>query len=171
MSTRPLSRALLAFLALPGVIALLVPAALAMLDPWRTGTWPVGVLVLAAGAIVLIMCIRDFLISGGGTLAPWDPPQQLVVVGLYRHSRNPMYAGVLLIVFGWSLLLRSPLLLVYGLVLALAFHLRVLWSEEPWLARQFGDAWSGYKAAVPRWLPRLTPWRGATVDREQDGQR
>jgi protein-S-isoprenylcysteine O-methyltransferase Ste14 len=162
---------LLSFLALPGVIAMLVPAALAMLDPWRTGIWPAGVSVLAAGAIVLIVCVRDFLASGGGTLAPWDPPQRLVLVGLYRHSRNPMYIGVLLIVFGWGLLVRSPLLFIYGLVLALAFHLRVLWREEPWLARRFGVQWDAYETAVPRWLPRLTPWRGATGDREPDGPR
>jgi protein-S-isoprenylcysteine O-methyltransferase Ste14 len=171
VSIRLPARALLAFLALPGLIALLVPPVLAMLDPWRAGTWPAGLLVLAAGAIVLIMCVRDFLVLGGGTLAPWDPPRRLVVVGLYRYNRNPMYVGVLLIVFGWSLLLRSPLLLVYGLVLVLAFHLRVLWSEEPWLARQFGERWDAYAAAVPRWLPRLTPWRGATEHNEPDKPR
>jgi protein-S-isoprenylcysteine O-methyltransferase Ste14 len=104
---------------------------------------------------VLLWCVRDFYVSGRGTLAPWDPPQRLVRVGLYRFTRNPMYVGVLLIVSGWSLLAGSPRLAWYTAILAVAFHLRVVLHEERWLAGQFGPDWEEYKRRVPRWLLRI----------------
>lgn len=153
-----LLRALLAFLALPGVFALLVPPLVAAVDPWRGQTWPPGIVVLAIGALGLLWCVRDFYVSGKGTLAPWDPPRNLVVVGLYRHVRNPMYLGVLVLVAGWALVKCSPVVAVYTAALAAGFHLRVLLHEEPWLSRQFSSEWASYAAAVPRWIPRTTPW-------------
>ena len=99
--------------------------------------------------------MRDFFVSGRGTLAPWDPPAQLVIAGLYRYVRNPMYLAVLLIVAGWSLLYGSLSLAGYALVLVVGFHLRVILHEEPWLRKNFGPEWVSYSAAVPRWLPRL----------------
>jgi protein-S-isoprenylcysteine O-methyltransferase Ste14 len=95
-----------------------------------------------------------FSAAGKGTLAPWDPPRRLVVVGLYRFTRNPMYVGVLTLVLGWTLLLGSPWLAAYVVVLAAVFHLRTVLYEEPHLARLFGVEWERYRAAVPRWLPR-----------------
>jgi len=154
-------RALLAFLALPGVVAFVVPPILAWVDPWRAGAILPGALVMLVGLGWLLWCVRDFYVSGKGTLAPWDPPKRLVVVGLYRHVRNPMYVGVLTLVAGWALLLASPLILGYALVLAVGFHIRVLTHEEPWLESRFGDEWRRYRAEVRRWLPRLAPWRGS----------
>jgi protein-S-isoprenylcysteine O-methyltransferase Ste14 len=119
-----------------------------------------GVVVVAAGLAVLLWCVRDFYASGRGTLAPWDPPRHLVVVGLYRFVRNPMYVGVLTLVAGWGLLAGSPLIAVYAVALAVVFHLRVILFEEPWLARTFGEEWKRYSAAVSRWLPRRAPWNG-----------
>jgi protein-S-isoprenylcysteine O-methyltransferase Ste14 len=98
--------------------------------------------------------VRDFYRTGKGTLAPWDPPKKLVIVGLYRFVRNPMYTGVLGCVAGWSLIAGSPVLAVYTMVLAVAFHLRVIIYEEPTLARLFGDDWAHYRATVHRWLPK-----------------
>lgn len=149
------ARALFAFLALPGLAAVLAPPLLALLDPWRSRSWRPGLAVMCAGAFVLLWCVRDFYVSGKGTLAPWDPPKQLVVVGLYRWVRNPMYLGVLLLVLGWALTLVSPFLAGYAVLLAVGFHARVVMHEEPWLDTQFGQQWRIYKAAVPRWMPRL----------------
>ena len=112
------------------------------------------------GGALLLWCVRDFHVSGKGTLAPWDPPKNLVVVGLYRHVRNPMYVGVLTLVAGWSVLLASPVVALYAVALAVAFHVRVLMSEEPWLSSRFGAEWTRYSAGVDRWLPRLKPWNG-----------
>lgn len=147
-------RALLAFLALPGFVGFVAPLLLVQLDVWKRGMFGPGVIVLLAGAAMLVWCVRDFYVSGKGTLAPWDPPKTLVIVGLYRYVRNPMYVGVLTLVAGWALFFSSPVLGAYGGLLAVVFHLRVITYEEPWLESQFGDAWRSYKAAVGRWWPR-----------------
>lgn len=155
-----LFRAFLAFLMLPGLAAVLAPPVIAWFDPWNGSTWLPGVAVMGIGAFLLLWCVRDFFVSGKGTLAPWDPPKNLVVVGLYKFTRNPMYVGVLTLVLGWGLFFWSPLLLAYTLILAIGFHIRVITNEEPWLASQFGDQWERYKQAVPRWRFRLSPWQG-----------
>jgi protein-S-isoprenylcysteine O-methyltransferase Ste14 len=139
---------------LPVVVGGVLPWLLLPIDRWRTsGTW-FGLPVLGCGIFVLLWCVRDFYIIGKGTLAPWDPPKRLVVVGLYRIVRNPMYVGVLGVVLGWSLVAGSPLLAIYAAVLAIGFHLRVVLYEEPVLRRQFGDDWTRYRAAINRWLPK-----------------
>lgn len=147
-------RALLSFLLLPSVVAFLAPA---LLVP-RITTRPfntVGVVPFIAGVVVLLSCVRDFYVAGTGTLAPWDPPRRLVRVGLYRYSRNPMYVGVLFILIGWTTGFRTRSLVIYSIVVAILFHLRVLLHEEPWLARTFPGDWPGYKSRVPRWLFRV----------------
>jgi protein-S-isoprenylcysteine O-methyltransferase Ste14 len=154
-----LARALIAFLALPGVVAGVIPALLVASDGRRSGGGAYGFVVLGLGLFGLLGCLRDFFVAGGGTLAPWDPPRHLVVVGLYRFVRNPMYLSVLTIVVGWWLGTGSRVLALYAGLLAIGFHLRVLLHEEPWLQRQFEDEWTTYSASVGRWLPRLTPWR------------
>jgi protein-S-isoprenylcysteine O-methyltransferase Ste14 len=152
-------RALLSFLALPGVVAFAVPLVLLRADRWCGAGWAPGAALAGLGFAILLWCVRDFHAAGRGTLAPWDPPRHLVVVGLYRFVRNPMYVGVLALVAGWALLATSPLLGAYTVALALVFHLRVVSYEEPWCARTFGGEWSRYAAAVPRWVPGLTPRR------------
>ena len=111
-----------------------------------------GGLILIAGMLILGWCVRDFYVLGRGTLAPWDPPQALVVRGLYRYSRNPMYVGVLVIVTGWAIGFQSLALAIYVVGLVVLFHLRIVLSEEPFLARAHGTAWQRYKARVPRWI-------------------
>ena len=147
------TKALIAFLVLPGIVGGLLPVALGIFDPWRGAGLRLGYPIAAFGLVVLGWCIRDFYVSGKGTLAPWAPPENLVIVGLYRYTRNPMYLGVLLIVCGFALLFTSPLLTLYWAVLAVGFHLRVLFFEERWLAGQFGDEWIKYKRSVSRWVP------------------
>jgi protein-S-isoprenylcysteine O-methyltransferase Ste14 len=146
-------RALLAFLALPGVVAIAVPAWIAA-GRLRTGgrVEPVGILMLLAGFALLVWCVRDFYVAGRGTLAPWSPPRHLVTIGLYRFSRNPMYVAVALMLTGWALGFASWTLAIYAGFVIGAFHLRVIYGEEPWLARTHGAAWDEYRSRVPRWL-------------------
>jgi len=150
-------RALLAFLALPGMVAFAVPLWLAWSEPARRGAalWPAAWLVVLAGSSLLLWCVREFYVAGRGTLAPWSPPRSLVTSGPYRLSRNPMYIGVIVVLLGWAALFRSRTLLGYALAVAIAFHLRVQSSEEPWARRTFGADWEDYRARVPRWLLRL----------------
>jgi protein-S-isoprenylcysteine O-methyltransferase Ste14 len=146
-------RALTAFLVLPGIMAGLLPALLAYYDPWRGR--PIllpGAILVCAGIVLLMICARDFYVSGKGTLAPWDPPRHLVVVGLYRYSRNPMYISILTLLAGWALIAASPLLTAYLILFAVAFHLRIVLYEEPRLSKMFGEEWAGYSARVPRWI-------------------
>ncbi|MBI3413801.1 MAG: isoprenylcysteine carboxylmethyltransferase family protein [Verrucomicrobia bacterium] len=149
-----LLRALISFLALPGMVAGVIPAWLAARATVDRGTLPWAVGVMAVGCILLFWCVRDFYVSGRGTLAPWDPPKHIVVVGLYRYVRNPMYLAVLTILSGWALLYHSQTQVGYLLLFLVIFHLRVVLFEEPWLRRQFREEWEVYSAAVPRWLPR-----------------
>ena len=147
-------RAFLAFLLLPAVVGGLIPWLLLGGGQSKTGA-PLGWPLMLAGACVLLWCVRDFYVKGKGTLAPWDPPKRLVIVGLYRFVRNPMYVGVLSWVAGWSLVAGSRVLAVYCVLLAVAFHLRVILYEEPTLARLFGDEWKQYRSRVNRWLPKF----------------
>ena len=147
----------LAFLVLPGIAAVIVPPLLALLDPWKGPAFLPGLYVMFLGSVILLWCVRDFFVSGKGTLAPWDPPGRLVTVGLYRHTRNPMYIGVLLLVAGWSVYFASIILTMYSVILAAGFHRRIIAHEEPWLRSQFGAEWDRYRTDVPRWLPRLQP--------------
>jgi protein-S-isoprenylcysteine O-methyltransferase Ste14 len=150
-----LARALLAVAVLPGIFAGVLPWLIAAGDPWRGEGHDLGVVILGAGIGIVILCVRDFLVIGRGTLAPWDPPTKLVVVGLYRHVRNPMYVGVLTILAGTAICTGSPFVLAYALIVAIAFHLRVIFYEEPRLAAQFGADWIEYSNRVSRWLPRV----------------
>jgi protein-S-isoprenylcysteine O-methyltransferase Ste14 len=147
-----LIRAIAAFVALPGMVAFVLPVAIGT----STGR-PVRCLGLAAvplflGVFLLLWCVREFYVAGRGTLAPWDPPQSLVTTGPYRISRNPMYIGVVTILLGWCALWDSRTLIIYTVLFLCGFHLRVLLFEEPWAARQFGAQWETYRARVPRWV-------------------
>jgi protein-S-isoprenylcysteine O-methyltransferase Ste14 len=144
-------RALLAFLALPGMVAFALPAGW-LFSQDAPLMQPLGLFLLLIGVAGLLSCVRDFYLRGRGTLAPWAPPEKLVVGGLYRYSRNPMYVAVLLILIGWAWAFASVPLWIYAACVALAFHLRVVLGEEPWLARQHGQAWADYASRVRRWL-------------------
>jgi protein-S-isoprenylcysteine O-methyltransferase Ste14 len=136
---------------LPGIVAFLVPVAWVWLAR-LTLHWPFGLALVAFGVFGLLWCARDFYLSGNGTLAPWAPPRELVVVGLYRYSRNPMYVAVALILLGWAVSFCSVGLLAYVLAVVVAFQLRVVFGEEPWLARTHGAAWQQYTRRVRRWF-------------------
>jgi len=147
-----LAQALLAFVALPGVVAFAVPVTWLWASAHTRLVQPLGLVPLLFGFFALTWCVRDFYVSGKGTLAPWAPPTRLVIVGLYRYTRNPMYVAVSLVLLGWALCFGVPGQLVYAVVVAIAFHLRVVLGEEPWLARTYGAQWAHYSSRIPRWL-------------------
>ena len=150
MATSPLFlRAVLAFLALPGVVGFAVPLWIAW--PWGGILW-IGLLPLAAGVALLVRCVREFYVAGKGTLAPWDPPRHLVTTGPYRLSRNPMYVGLILIILGWALTLRSERLLLYAMTVQLLVAVRVRTFEEPYASRHHRAEWDLYRASTPRWV-------------------
>ena len=124
-----------------------------------------GLALLAPGVALLLWCVREFYVAGRGSLAPWAPPRHLVTSGPYRWSRNPMYVAVLLVLAGWAATFRAPGLWTYAAILAIAFHLRVVLFEEPWLAERHGMRWTEYAAHVRRWAG----WRAAPPD--ADGRR
>lgn len=125
------------------------------------GNWSlVGIIPLTIGALVLLWCNWAFVMKGRGTAAPYDPPVALVAQGLYRFVRNPMYVSAVLIVLGTGLLTGAAILFGYALLLAVSYHFFVRYYEEPHLQREFGTSYADYCAEVPRWWPRVTPWRG-----------
>jgi protein-S-isoprenylcysteine O-methyltransferase Ste14 len=151
-------RSLLWTVLLPGLIAGYVPwrfFGLAEVSPDAGDpTQLLGLLSIGTGSALLTACIWEFARSGRGTLAPVDPPRELVVRGLYRYVRNPMYLGVTAIVLGEALLVQSCALLLYWAVWFLAANLFVLGYEEPTLRRRFGASYQAYARRVGRWLPR-----------------
>jgi protein-S-isoprenylcysteine O-methyltransferase Ste14 len=146
-------RALFAFLALPGIVAFAAPVWYLVTRSHTQLLFPWSLLPLLAGCAGLLLCVREFYVSGKGTLAPWSPPRHLVVTGLYRYSRNPMYLSVLLILLGWATGFGAWRgLRIYLAWVAVAFYVRVVVFEEPCLARTHGEAWTDYSRRVRRWL-------------------
>jgi protein-S-isoprenylcysteine O-methyltransferase Ste14 len=150
------------FAVAPGVVAGLVPW---WLTRWQVrgplASWaPVraaGLIMLVLGVIVLVQAFARFVSEGRGTPAPVAPTERLVIGGLYRYVRNPMYVGVVAVIVGQALLLGATNLLSYAAVVALCFHLWVLAYEEPALRGQFGAEYEQYCRRVRRWWPSLTP--------------
>src|SRR5687767_12402512 len=124
-----LIRALLAFLVLPGLVAFVVPLLLAWSGVPASSFNALALVLLVPGIMLLLWCTRTFFVTGKGTLAPWDPPRNLVSAGPYRFSRNPMYVAVSLIVWGWAIAFGAWVLALYALIVMAAFHLRVLLHE------------------------------------------
>ena len=156
-----------------GVFLLLAPGAVAGLVPWWITRWRmqppllgfsgfrlIGGLMIAAGIAVVLDSFARFALQGVGTPAPVLPTRHLVVSGLYQYVRNPMYVGVLWVLLGQGLLLGDGRLLAYGLLLWLGFHVFIVGYEEPTLRRSFGTEYEAFRRNVPRWIPRLSPWRG-----------
>jgi protein-S-isoprenylcysteine O-methyltransferase Ste14 len=113
-----------------------------------------GLVPLLFGLVMILRCFADFVRRGRGTPAPYDPPCELVVAGLYRYVRNPQYVGVVLVVVGEALLTGMVVLFGYAALLAIGYHIFVKYYEEPTLGRLFGEPYDRYREAVPRWLPR-----------------
>lgn len=115
----------------------------------------IGAVLIVLGAGVVIESFARFALEGLGTPAPLAPTQRLVVRGLYRYVRNPIYIADTAIIAGQSLLLGRLWLLLYAVAFLIVTAAFVRWYEEPTLSRQFGDEYEAYRRAVPGWLPRL----------------
>jgi protein-S-isoprenylcysteine O-methyltransferase Ste14 len=156
------------------VFLVLAPGITAGLVPWVLTGWQVeepvpywlplrvaGGVLIAAGLPVLLSAFWRFAVEGLGTPAPVAPPERLVVGGLYRFVRNPMYVAVEAIILGQALLLGQLILFAYAALFALAVAAFVHFYEEPTLSRQFGAEYESYRRAVPAWRPRRRPWKGS----------
>jgi protein-S-isoprenylcysteine O-methyltransferase Ste14 len=155
------------WLALRSILwAILLPGFFAFYVPWRffglrnvreiDGIVPfLGLVCIFTGTLLLIACIVEFARSGRGTLSPMDPPRHLVVKGLYRHVRNPMYLSVTTIVLGEVVLTRSMPLALYWVIWFLCVNAFVIGYEEPWLRDTFGESYDEYARRVGRWIPTL----------------
>jgi protein-S-isoprenylcysteine O-methyltransferase Ste14 len=140
--------------------------------PWRICRWRVeaplldassfrlvGVLSMAAGLLILLDSFARFAVQGLGTPAPIFPTRHLVVSGLFRYVRNPMYVAVVSLILGQGLFFGSVPILEYGIAVWLGFYLFVLIYEEPTLRKAYGPEYEEFCAHVPRWIPHLRPWR------------
>jgi protein-S-isoprenylcysteine O-methyltransferase Ste14 len=169
-------RHLASVVALPFVVTLVVPVWLARRSHsiLEVGSSPLSILAQVAGVLLLLLGLllflssfRRFAAEGEGTLAPWDPPQRLVVSGPYRYVRHPMISGVVFIVFGEALVLQSRPQLNWALLFLAINLVYIPLLEEPLLARRFGPDYAAYRRHVPLLFPRLHPWdRG---DQSADG--
>ena len=117
-----------------------------------------GTLLIILGVGLVIYTNKEFLKIGKGTLVP-APPKKLVVAGVYRYVRNPMIIGGLMIILGEALIFSSIELLILFAMIFIVNHTYFVYSEEPGLIKRFGDDYIEYKKNVPRWIPRLTPWK------------
>ena len=146
------------------------PCVVAGLIPWWITRWEflppffdlqatraVGIVLIVAGLPGLIDSFARFALQGLGTPAPMAPTQTLVVTGLYRYVRNPMYVAVVAVILGQAILFGDWRLMIYGGLMWLAFHAFVLAYEEPVLAQKFGTHYEEFRANVPRWIPQLSP--------------
>jgi protein-S-isoprenylcysteine O-methyltransferase Ste14 len=153
------------------VFTVFVPGTVAGYVPWRlrqdaasmaasmsgAEEWA-AITVIAIGiAIYLYTAFWGFALIGGGTPAPIAPTRILVVKGLHRFVRNPMYIGVGLVIGGQAWLFHSPHIAIYMVCMLLVAHLFVILYEEPTLQKQFGEEYDHYRASVPRWIPRFRP--------------
>lgn len=156
--------------ALPGMVTLVVPYLLASqpnaMKPGWGFTLPlnllpyaIGLLFITFGLGLMIQTISLFMTVGLGTLAPWDATQKLVVRGIYQYVRNPMITGVFCVLVGEAALLGSVSVFAWSIIFAAINMIYIPLSEEPGLAKRFGQDYAQYKQNVPRWIPRLTPWQ------------
>src|SRR5499427_7967335 len=154
------------------IFFVVAPCTLAALVPWSITGWQLqppflgveltrglGAIMIVAGVPGLVDAFARFALQGLGTPAPIAPTRNLVVTGLYRYVRNPIYIALVAIILGQAVLMGDSRLLIYGVLLWLAFHIFVLAYEESTLRQSYGAEYESYRANVPRWLPRLTPWR------------
>jgi protein-S-isoprenylcysteine O-methyltransferase Ste14 len=147
---------LLFTLVVPGTVAVYVPLLIARGRVPASGPlFAVALALLVFGGTIYAWCVWDFATVGRGTPAPIDAPKQLVVRGLYRYTRNPMYVGVLLVILGWAALLRAAALVIYALSVGAGFHVFIVLYEERYLQKEFGAEYEDYRSRVGRWPPRL----------------
>jgi protein-S-isoprenylcysteine O-methyltransferase Ste14 len=155
------------------VFLVVAPGSVAGFVPWWISQWHmsppffgleplrwIGIGLILLGVPVVFEAFARFAWQGLGTPAPTFPTRHLVVSGLYRYVRNPMYCAIIGIILGQGILFGDARLILYAALVWLSFHLFVLGNEEPTLQRAYGEDYAAFCAAVPRWMPRLRAWRG-----------
>ena len=155
-----------------GIFLIVAPGTIAGYLPWLITRWrfagdfgdspllrAAGAVLILLGAAALLECFFRFAWVGIGTPAPIAPTRHLVVSGMYRHVRNPMYVSVLTLILGQALQFGDAGVLLYAAAIWVSFHLFVLAVEEPMMRERFPEEYAHFTRAVPRWLPRLKPWR------------
>jgi protein-S-isoprenylcysteine O-methyltransferase Ste14 len=153
------------------IFLVIAPGTLAVYVPWYLTHWhfahplfPIarmlGAALIVAGLPILLDSFARFALQGLGTPAPVMPPKHLVVTGVYRYVRNPIYVAVTALIAGQGLLFGSVAVLAYGAIIWAGFFMFVVAYEEPALGEQFADEYQRYRTNVRRWVPRITPWRG-----------
>ena len=151
-------KTILFMLLVPGVLLVLLPCALIGADvalfSFGLFHW-LAVPLWAAGAAVIIWCAWAFTVRGRGTPSPTDPPKELVISGLYRYVRNPIYVGVVTFLLGYVFWYPTRAILLMPVIVVICSHLFVIFYEEPHLRKAFGAAYGEYCRSVPRWIPRL----------------
>jgi protein-S-isoprenylcysteine O-methyltransferase Ste14 len=141
----------------PGSVAVYLPLLIACRRDITNSPWLLagGMLLLALGTAIYAWTIWDFASFGRGTPLPIDAPKKLVVRGLYRYTRNPMYIGVLTIILGWAVMFATAWLLAYAILVGAMVHLFVVLYEEPKLQLLFGMEYEDYRRSVGRWVPQF----------------
>jgi protein-S-isoprenylcysteine O-methyltransferase Ste14 len=166
---RELVKQLFSFI-LPFIVIVLIPFLIQYgfkIPPIRNrnqGVWPfmlfvAGLALMIAGLSGIAWTVSLFVRIGKGTLAPWSPTKRLVVIRPYAHVRNPMIMSVIAVLLGEALFFGSWPILVWAIAVFALNHFYFIISEEPGLIRRFGAEYETYKRNVPRWLPRLRPWK------------
>ena len=157
------------------LVSLILPTTALILVPlWiepqmrrgRDAAFAAGLLVLLVGLTVMAQTIVSFVRVGRGTLAPWSPTRRLVTGGMYAHVRDPMILGALIVLFGEALAVESCRILAWAIAFCAINTIYFVVLEEPGLERRFGEEYAAYKRHVPRWIPRIRPWRGAEEPRD-----
>lgn len=163
--------AIVFFLAAPLPVAGVLPF---LITGWRQGPDAsaamtlFGVVLILGGLALLVECFWRFATRGAGTPAPLAPPEVLVVSGAYQYVRNPMYVGVTAILLGQVLVFASAAMVAYSVAIWTAFHLFIIFYEEPTLERVYPQQYPIYRNAVRRWIPRLRPWRQPPQEKDRE---
>ncbi len=149
----------------PGIIAVAIQVTIIYFTGIsQPGSIVIGCVFNLLGLSLMIWTTRLFITVGKGTLVPWNPPEKLVVLGVYRYVRNPLITGVSCVLLGEAVFFGSLWLLGWVGVFVAANMIYIPLGEEPGLARCFGDDYRHYKQNVPSWIPRWRPWKGLSED-------
>jgi len=145
---------------LPVIVLIIVPLNIENnILPHNTFALIAGLLLIFTGLYIMILTITKFVRIGKGTLAPWSPTGKLVIDGMYRYVRNPMIIGVLIVLAGESIAILSLNIFIWTLIFFIINNIWYIFYEEPDLEKKFGDEYRKYKKSVPRWIPRLEPYK------------
>lgn len=157
-------RAFKAVLALPFQVTVVIPLILLYCSGWQRDnivlwTFFLGIAIFLAGLLLAVSTIRLFSKLGNGTLAPWDPTSKMIITGPYAYVRNPMITGIVLMLIGEALMFASWAIGIWTVVFLIINMIYFVLSEEPGLRKRFGKEYEEYCRNVPRYIPRLTPWK------------